>query len=186
MHTTSVYATTATATVTQTGLPYGCTLPPNPLLNGDFEHGLAPWIVNYVYPSDAAHAKAISYGVESPGYNSAKAFTVHDNKAGSFFELELGQTVQLCYGQRYNVNAQFYMTDTHDRPTKQTQVDLVVDLEVMASSSFSQAQGPPVVWYPLTASFMPGIRPTRLAFDFIATDTVNVTWGLDDVVITPA
>ena len=177
-------------TVQSSVAPPGCTNSATIVPNGDFENGLAPWVVDLIYPSDQANTKYISYNVTSPGYNSANAFTVHDNKAGEsskYFELDLSQTLNLCDGQNYNVSAQFYVIDSNYRTPKQTILDIVVDLEVKARSTYISVQGPPVVWSTLAASysFKPRLHPTRLTVKFIATDLVGVTWGLDNVVITP-
>ena len=154
--------------------------------NGNFESGLAPWAVATVIPDPVDYAEYISYGVKSPGYNSANAFTVSDNLASSYFELDLTQGITLCAGKKYNFAAKFYMTDSKNIPTKETYLTIFVDDVRVAGSTFADGIGPPIVWKSLTGSFTAKGSSATLRASFVATNFVSVTWGLDDVVITPA
>lgn len=178
---TTVYNPTSTVTE----YPAGCTNPATIVQNGDFEAGLAPWTVSNIEPPLPEFAQYESYSVQAPGYDSANAFAVNDSVASSYFELDLDQTLTLCAGQKYNVKAQFYMTDSHDIP-KQTYVEVFVDGTQIAMSTFADAAGPPIVWKSLAGSFTAASASPNLTFKFAATDYLGVTWGLDEVVVTPA
>ena len=185
---TTVYTSTVTQTATTTttvNAPAGCTNPATIVKNGDFENGLAPWTVANVIPPYPDYSQYESFGVKSPGYNSANAFTVSDQAASSYFELDLTQTIPLCAGQKYNFTAEFYMTDSHDTP-KQTYLTFYVDNTRVAASQVSDGKGPPIVWTPLSGSFTAGGSSATLKASFVATDYLGVTWGIDNVVITPA
>jgi len=125
------------------------------------------------------------YGVQTPGYASANAFTVNDSIAPSYFEVDLDQKLGLCAGKKYDIKAQSYMTDSHDIP-KQTYVEVLVDGAQIATSTFADAAGPPVVWKGLSGSFTAASASPKLTFRFGATDFVGVPWGLDKVVVIPA
>ena len=165
--------------------PAGCSVPTPIVKNGDFESGLAPWTVATVTPPYPDYAQYESFGVAAPGYNSANAFTVEDEAASSYFELDLTQTITLCPGQKYKFTAQFYMTDSHDTP-KQTYLMFYVDNTQVAASQVSDGKGPPIVWTPLSGTFTAGGSSATLMAKFVATDYLGVTWGIDNVVITPA
>ena len=166
--------------------PAGCSVPTPIVKNGGFESGLAPWTVATVIPPYPEYAQYESFGVKAPGYNSANAFTVEDDAASSYFELDLTQTITLCPGQKYKFSAEFYMTDSHDTPTKQTYLTFFVDSTQVAASKFSDGRGPPIVWTPLSGTFTAGGSSATLKAVFQATDYLGVTWGIDNVVITPA
>lgn len=153
--------------------------------NGGFESGLAPWTVATVIPPYPDYQQYVSFGVNAPGYNSDNAFTVKDSAASSYFELDLTQTITLCPGQKYNFAAKFYMTDSHDTP-KQTYLTFYVDGTRVAASQESDGKGPPIVWTPLSGSFVAGGSSAVLKAVFQATNYLGVTWGIDNVVITPA
>lgn len=155
--------------------------------NGDFEAGQAPWVVTSVDPPYEEYtAQYESFNVTSPGYNSAHAYTVTDNLASSFFRLDLDQTIALCPGQKYNFAARFYMTDSKNIPTKETYLDFYVDDVRLAGSTFADGIGPPIVWKALRGSFTAKGSSAVLRAEFTATNFVGVTWGIDNVVITPA
>ena len=185
---TTVYTSTVTktATTTTTVKPATCTNPTTIVKNGDFEAGLAPWTVASVTPPYPEYSQYESFGVQGPGYKSANAFTVSDQAASSYFELDLTQTIPLCEGQKYKFAAEFYMTDSHNIPTKETYLQIYVDDTLIASSTFDQGQGPPIVWFPLTGTFTAKGSSATLKAAFVATNFVGVTWGLDKVVVTPA
>jgi hypothetical protein len=146
---------------------------------------LTPWTVSNIDPPLPEFFQYESYGVQAPGYDSANAFTVNDSIASSYFELDLDQTLTLCAGKKYNVKAQFYMTDSHEIP-KQTYIEVLVDGTQIATSTFADGLGPPIVWKSLSGSFTAASASPKLTFKFAATDFVGVTWGLDKVVVTPA
>lgn len=173
-------------TVSTSSAPAGCTNPSTIVKNGDFESGLAPWSVTQVSPAGPYYTQYITQGVQGPGYKSDNAFTVTDDAASSYFELDLAQTLQVCAGQKYSFSAEFYMTDSHNTPSKETYLQIYVDGTQVATSTFAQGQGPPVVWFPLTGKFTAGSNAPVVTAKFIATNIVGVTWGLDNVVITPA
>jgi hypothetical protein len=177
----TVYTTTSTVTEP----PTGCTKSATIVQNGDFEAELTPWTVSNIDPPLPEFFQYESYGVQAPGYDSANAFTVNDSIASSYFELDLDQTLTLCAGKKYNVKAQFYMTDSHEIP-KQTYIEVLVDGTQIATSTFADGLGPPVVWKSLSGSFTAASASPKLTFKFAATDFVGVTWGLDKVVVTPA
>lgn len=162
-----------------------CTNPATIVKNGDFEAGLDSWIVSNITPPLPEYAQYLAYGVKAPGYKSANAFTVVDQVASSYVEVDLDQTLTLCAGKTYNVDAQFYMTDSHDTP-QQTYVEAFVDDNLIASSSFADAVGPPIVWKGLSGSFTAASASPTLTFKFVATDYLGVTWGLDKVSVAPA
>ena len=112
--------------------------------NGGFENGLAPWTAASVTPPLPEYSQYESFGVSGPGYMSPSAFTVNDDVASSYFELDLVQTVALCAGQKYKFTANFYMTDSHDTP-KQTYLTIYVDSTQVAASRVSDGKGPPIV-----------------------------------------
>ena len=100
-------------------------------------------------------------------------------------EVDLGQDLTVCAGQKYNFAAYFYMTDSFDTP-KQTYVTVYADGNTVAASKVSDGQGPPIVWLPLSGSFTAGSAKVQLKVSFVATDYLGVKWGLDNVVVTPA
>ena len=163
-----------------------CTVPTPIVKNGGFESGLAPWVVATVIPPYPEYSQYESFGVQAPGYSSPNAFTVTDNDASSYFELDLTQTITLCAGQQYKFTANFYMTDSHNIPTKETYLTFYVDNTVVGASKFSDGKGPPIVWTPLSGTFTAGGSSATLKAAFVATNYVGVTWGIDNVVITPA
>lgn len=183
---TTVYTTTSTVAVTTAPTPSGCTHPASIVKNGDFESGLAPWTIDSTTPPYPEYSQYESFGVKAPSYNSANTFTVGDKAASSYFELDLSQTLQVCTGQKYNFRAEFYMTDSHDAPTKQTYLQVFVDGKQIASSNFDQGQGSPIVWFPLTGIFTAVSNTPKLTAKFVATDYLGVTWGFDKVTVTPA
>jgi len=160
---TTVYTTTSTVTEP----PTGCTKFATIVQNGDFEAGLTPWTVSNIDPPLPELSQYESYGVQAPGYGSANAFTVNDSIASSYFELDLDQTLTLCAGKKYNVKAQFYMTDSHDIP-KQTYVEVLVEGTQIAMSTFADAAGPPIVWKSLCGSFVAASASPKLTFKFVA------------------
>ncbi|KAL8670077.1 MAG: hypothetical protein Q9168_005362 [Polycauliona sp. 1 TL-2023] len=188
---TTVYTTTQTitrtttaATTTTTG---ACSVSTPIVKNGGFEAGQDPWTVLSVQPpNDEYYSQYESFGVKSPGYNSANAYTVTDNAASSYFELDLGQNLTLCAGQKYNFAARFYMTDSKNIPTKETYLTFFVDDVRLAGSTFADGIGPPIVWKSLSGSFTAKGAQALLKASFVATNIVGVTWGIDDVVVTPA
>ncbi|KAL8676371.1 MAG: hypothetical protein Q9186_007103 [Xanthomendoza sp. 1 TL-2023] len=182
---TTVYTTTKTTTTTvATGS--SCSVPTPIVKNGGFEAGQAPWAVTFVKPAYDPDYDYESFNVTSPGYNSAHAYTVTDNQASSYFELDLAQTITLCPGQKYNFAARFYMTDSFNIPTKETYLTFYVDDVRLAGSVFADGVGPPIVWKPLSGSFTAKGASAVLRAQFQATNYVGVTWGIDDVVVTPA
>lgn len=182
---TTVYTTTVTVTTTVKPSA-ACTVPTPIVKNGGFESGLAPWVVATVIPPYPEYSQYESFGVQAPGYNSPNAFTVSDQAASSYFELDLTQTITLCAGQQYKFTAEFYMTDSHNIPTKETYLTFYVDNTVVGASKFSDGKGPPIVWTPLSGTFTAGGSSATLKAAFVATNIVGVTWGIDNVVITPA
>lgn len=181
---TTVY--TATVTTTTTVGAGSCTVATPIVKNGNFESGLAPWTVATVIPDPVDYAQYISFGVKSPGYNSANAFTVTDDLASSYFELDLTQDIALCPGKKYNFAAKFYMTDSKNIPTKETYLTIFVNDVRIDGSTFADGIGPPIVWKSLTGSFTATGSSATLRAAFVATNFVGVTWGIDNVVITPA
>ncbi|KAI4278947.1 MAG: hypothetical protein LQ337_000649 [Flavoplaca oasis] len=181
-------ATTVQTTVTATVKPAGACSASTPIVkNGDFETGtLGPWELTRVQPPLPDYEQYLSVGVGSPGCGgSNNAFTVKDNAASSHVEVELSQqNVTVCAASQYKFAAQFYMTDAKAIPSPQTHVLVYVDGKLIASSKASDATGPPVVWLPLTGTFVGGSSTATLSVKFIVTDYLGVEWGLDDVVIT--
>ena len=107
-----------------------------------------------------------------------------DQAASSYFEIDLSQALTVCPGVKYNFAARFYMTDAHDGP--QTYLQVFVDGTRIASSKYTDARTP-AKYLPLSGSFTAGAANTAdLKVKFIATDYLEVMWGLDNVVITPA
>ncbi|KAL8891411.1 MAG: hypothetical protein Q9215_001553 [Flavoplaca cf. flavocitrina] len=180
-------ATTVQTTVTATVKPAGACSASTPIVkNGDFGTGaLGPWELTRVQPPLPDYEQYLSVGVGSPGSGGSKnVFTVKDNAASSYVEVELSQqNLTVCAGSQYKFAAQFYMTDAEAIPSPQTYVLVYVDGELIASSQASDAMGPPVVWLPLTGTFVGGSGTATLSVKFIATDYLGVQWGLDDVVI---
>ena len=181
---TTVYTTTVTTTTTVGA--GSCTVPTPIVKNGNFESSLAPWTVATVIPDPVDYAQYISFGVKSPGYKSDNAFTVTDDLASSYFELDLTQDITLCAGKKYNFAAKFYMTDSKNVPTKETYLTFFVDDARLAGSTFADGIGPPIVWKSLTGSFTATGSSATLRAQFVATNFVGETWGIDNVVITPA
>lgn len=121
----------------------------------------------------------------SPGFGGSKyAFTVEDDIASSYVEIDLTQNVTVCAGSEYKFATQFYMTDAKAIPSPQTYVIVEVDGKRVAASQASDARGPPVVWLPLSGAFTAGSSTASLTVKFIATDYLTVKWGLDNVVVT--
>ena len=77
------------------------------------------------------------------------------------------------------------MTDSHDT-SKQAYVKVFVDSVSIAESKFRAGQGPPIVWTPLSGGFTAGSNSLILKVFFVATIDLGATWGLDNVVTTPA
>ena len=76
------------------------------------------------------------------------------------------------------------MTDAHDGP--QTYVNVLVDGQRIAVSKIQDAHTP-ARYVNLSGSFTTGAASSAvLTVKFIATDYLEVTWGLDNVVVTPA
>ena len=76
------------------------------------------------------------------------------------------------------------MTDAHDG--QQTFVTVLVYGQRIASSKITDAHTP-ARYVSLIGSFTAGAGSTAgLTVQFIATDYLDVTWGLDNVVVTPA
>ncbi|KAL9608861.1 MAG: hypothetical protein Q9167_006326 [Letrouitia subvulpina] len=163
-----------------------CKNPTNIVPNGNFETGsLAPWqLLTVIPPLDDFTAQYLQLGVDKPGYKSAYKFSVNDTLASSYVEVDIGQNVTLCQGQKYKLGAEFYMTDAHDGP--QTYVELYIDQTRVAVSKASDAKGPPVVWTPLSGTFTASAQSQQVRVRFVATDYLTVQWGVDNVVITPA
>ncbi|MCJ1372877.1 hypothetical protein MMC20_004103 [Loxospora ochrophaea] len=181
--TSTITTSTTTTTTTPTPTPTGCSNPATIVQNGGFESGsLAPWTILNVYPG-AYDAAYYSYGVRAPGYQSTYAFNVDDEAADSYFDVDLGQTISLCAGQKYNFAAEYYMTDAQDGP--QTDVEVYIDGTLIAQSNINDAHTP-ISWKPLTGSFTASNPNPQLKISFIATDYLEVQWGIDNVVITPA
>ncbi|KAL8809163.1 MAG: hypothetical protein Q9223_001920 [Gallowayella weberi] len=185
---TTVYTTTKTTTktVATSSSTSSCSVPTPIVKNGGFESGQAPWTVTNVNPPYDPNYDYEFFNVTSPGYNSAHAYTVTDNLASSYFELDLAQTLTLCPGAKYNFAARFYMTDSKNIPTKETYLTFYVDDVRVAGSVFADGVGPPIVWKPLSGSFTAKGSSAVLKVAFVATNYVVVTWGIDDVVVTPA
>ncbi|KAL9001137.1 MAG: hypothetical protein Q9169_000320 [Polycauliona sp. 2 TL-2023] len=178
-------ATTVQTIVVATVQPAGACSASTPVVkNGDFETGsLAPWALTQVTPPLPDYEQYLSAGVDSPGYGGSKnAFTVKDNAASSYVEIELSQTLNItCAGSQHSFAAQFYMTDAQAVPSPQTYVYVYVDGSLVASSKASDARGPPVVWLPLSGRFIAASETALLTVKFIATDYLGVEWGLDNV-----
>ncbi|KAL8709695.1 MAG: hypothetical protein Q9220_005635 [cf. Caloplaca sp. 1 TL-2023] len=151
--------------------------------NGDFETGsLAPWTIASIFPAE--NYGYYSYSVTKPGDNSVYAFTVVDEAADSYFNLQLAQTLTVCPGQKYNLAARYYMTDAYDGP--QTFVIVSVDGKQIAMSKFTDAHTPPQ-YVGLSGSFTASSSGTAsLTVAFTATDYLSVSWGLDNVAVTAA
>ena len=181
---TTVYTTTVTTTTTVGA--GSCTVATPIVKNGNFESGLAPWAVATVIPDPVEYAQYISHGVQSPGYKSDNAFTVSDNLASSYFELDLVQNIALCPGKKYNFAAKFYMTDSKNVPTKETYLTVYVNDVQIDGSTFADGIGPPIVWKSLSGSFTATGSTATLRAAFVATNFVSVKWAIDNVVITPA
>ncbi|KAL9046738.1 MAG: hypothetical protein Q9214_000503 [Letrouitia sp. 1 TL-2023] len=163
-----------------------CKNPATIVPNGNFETGaLAPWqLLTVIPPLDDYVAQYLQLGVDKPGYKSAYKFSVNDTLASSYVEVDIGQNVTLCQGQKYKLSAEFYMTDAHDGP--QTYVELWIDGTRVAVSKASDAKGPPVVWTPLSGTFTASAKSQQVRVRFVATDYLGVQWGVDNVVVKPA
>ncbi|KAI4213322.1 MAG: hypothetical protein LQ351_004063 [Letrouitia transgressa] len=163
-----------------------CKNPATILANGNFETGaLAPWqLLTVIPPLDEYTAQYLQLGVDKPGYKSAYKFSVNDTLASSYVEVDIGQNVTLCQGQKYKLSAEFYMTDAHDGP--QTYVELWIDDTRVAVSKASDAKGPPVVWTPLSGEFTASAKSQQVRVRFVATDYLGVQWAVDNVVVKPA
>ncbi|KAI4157891.1 MAG: hypothetical protein LQ342_007926 [Letrouitia transgressa] len=163
-----------------------CKNPATIVPNGNFETGaLAPWqLLTVIPPLDDYTAQYLQLGVDKPGYKSGYKFSVNDTLASSYVEVDIGQNVTLCQGQKYKLGAEFYMTDAHDGP--QTYVELWVDETRVAVSKASDAKGPPVVWTPLKGTFTASAKSQQVRVRFVATDYLGVQWGVDNVVVKPA
>ncbi|KAL8999604.1 MAG: hypothetical protein Q9169_001564 [Polycauliona sp. 2 TL-2023] len=185
---TTIYTTTQTTTATVAATPTAttCSVTSPIVKNGGFEAGQAPWEVISVRPPYDPDYDYERFNVTSPGYNSANAYTVTNNLASSYFELNLAQTLTLCAGQKYNFAARFYMTDSKNIPVKETYLTFFVDDVRVAASVFADGVGPPIVWKALSGSFTAKGGQAVLKASFVATNYLTVTWGIDDVVVTPA
>ncbi|KAL8837774.1 MAG: hypothetical protein Q9170_002392 [Blastenia crenularia] len=179
--TTDSSSSTSTTSSTTTSAACGAT----PIVkNGDFETGaLAPWTIASVYPG-REDSQYYNYGVTKNGDSSVYAFTVTDNAASSYFNLQLAQTLSVCPGQTYNFAARYFMTDAHDGP--QTFVTISVDGKQIAASKITDAHTPPR-YVSLSGSFTTGAGgEASLVIGFVATDYLGVQWGIDNMVVTPA
>ncbi|KAL8683647.1 MAG: hypothetical protein Q9186_000420 [Xanthomendoza sp. 1 TL-2023] len=178
---TATVITTVVATATSSS---ACSASTPVVKNGNFETGsLGPWELSQVTPPLPDYEQYLSVGVTSPGFGGSQyAFTVEDDVASSYVEIDLSQTLTVCAGSSYSFAAQFYMTDAHNGP--QTYVIAEVDGKRVAASKASDARGPPVVVLSLSGTFTAGSDTATLTVKFIATDYLNVKWGLDNVVVT--
>ncbi|KAL8737001.1 MAG: hypothetical protein Q9181_002112 [Wetmoreana brouardii] len=177
----TVTANTATSTTSST-----CSVATPVVKNGGFESGsLAPWTLTNVIPSLPDYDQYLSVEVTKPGYGGSQyAFTVNDQAASSYVEIDIEQTLTLCPSRDYNFAAKFYMTDAHDGP--QTYVQAFINGQRIASSTAADASGPPIVWKSLAGRFTATSSTVTLKVNFVATDYLGVQWGVDDVVVTPA
>ena len=135
-----------------------------------------------VYPG-SYDSEYYNYGVTKNGDNSVYAFTVNDEAADSYFQVALGQTLTTCPGVKYNLSARYYMTDAYDGP--QTYVTILVDGARIAVSNINDAHTPPR-YVTLTGTFTAQGSTAKLEVDFTATDYLECSWGLDNVVVTSA
>ncbi|KAL8700871.1 MAG: hypothetical protein Q9201_005217 [Fulgogasparrea decipioides] len=177
----TVTASTATTTTSST-----CSAATPVVKNGGFESGsLAPWTLTNVIPPLPDYDQYLSVGVTKPGYGDSQyAFTVNNQAASSYVEIDIEQTLTLCSGRDYNFAAKFYMSDAHDGP--QTYVQAFINGQRIASSTAADASGPPIVWRSLSGRFTATSDTATLKVNFVATDYLGVQWGVDDVVVTPA
>ena len=126
----------------------------------------------------------MTYGVTKSGDASTYAFTVRDDAASSYVEVDLSQTLTVSPGTKYNFAARYFMTDAQAGP--QTYVIVQVGGQRIAQSNIRDAHTP-ARYVSLSGSFTAGAGGTAvLTVRFIATDYLGVTWGLDNVVVTPA
>ncbi|KAL8685230.1 MAG: hypothetical protein Q9218_007890 [Villophora microphyllina] len=130
------------------------------------------------------YGQYLAVGVTKDGYGgSTYAFTVTDSAASSYVEVDITQTLTLCPNRDYNFAAEFFETDAMDGP--QTYVQAFINGQRIATSTAADAHTPKV-YEPLSGRFTATSDTVTLTIKFIATDYLGVTWGLDDVVVTPA
>ena len=75
------------------------------------------------------------------------------------------------------------MTDARAGP--QTFLKFAIDNSIIATSRISDARSP-IRYVSLSGSFTAKGSSATLKAMFIATDYLGVTWGIDNVVVTPA
>lgn len=124
-----------------------------------------------------------SYNVTSPGYHSRYGFTMTDNLAGPFVEVDIGQIeVPVCPGRKYKVSAKVFITG----PKSDQLLQLYADQTLVAQAPEAYIQGPPVVWRPLSGTFTASSKTVPIQVTFRTTKILDAQWGVDNVVITPA
>ena len=167
--------------------------------NGDFETGaLAPWTLAQTYP-DQVNPQYVSFGVNSTGYGGSKyAVQVTDENESSYVQIDLSQTLTVCAGKKYNLALKYYQATTDP----QAHIFVYVDDQVVTATPAEPINGtkkrsentqmeeratPAIVWKDLKGIFTAGPSGTAaLKISFVATDFLGVTWGVDNVVVTPA
>ncbi|KAL8784931.1 MAG: hypothetical protein Q9213_003673 [Squamulea squamosa] len=163
---------TRTSSPTVIPTPADCTIN-NPIVkNGNFESGLlAPWAVTDVYPGPWA-SNLYGYGVTKNVYDSTYAFTVLDEAASTYFQLDLGQTLTLCPGQKYGFAASYFMLAAQDEP--QTLLSILVDGRVIASSNASDVHAPES-YVPIRGTFTAARNMAKLKVRFTAMEKLVVS-----------
>ncbi|KAI4255381.1 MAG: hypothetical protein L6R42_006764 [Xanthoria sp. 1 TBL-2021] len=183
----------ATVTVTKSST---CSVATPIVKNGDFESGsLAPCTLSTPYGN--YDPQYLSHGVKGPGFGGSKyGFIANNKNANSYVELNLEQSLTVCPGAKYNIAVKFYITNPGYQPSKknkrqvnpnkQVYIYAYVDDVSIKGNLDSDPAGPPIVWRTLTGSFTASSNQARLKVAFVATDSLGVEWGVDNVVVTPA
>ncbi|KAI4274450.1 MAG: hypothetical protein LQ337_003931 [Flavoplaca oasis] len=128
----------------------------------------------------------------------ARAFIANNqNNEDSYVELDLKQSLTVCPGANYNFNFNYYLTDLVSRirrdnikrqgnPNKKVYVYAYIDDVFIKGILDSHPAGPSIVWRTLTGTFTTTSVQARLKTAFVATDFLELEWGFDNVVVTPA
>ncbi|KAL8691618.1 MAG: hypothetical protein Q9218_003193 [Villophora microphyllina] len=195
---TTVVVATITSTVTATS--QSCPAAATPIVkNGDFETGaLAPWTLTQTYPDNQDLSQYVSFGVKGPGYGgSNNAVEVVDTNGSSYLQIDLSQTLTVCAGKKYNVALKYYQATTDPQAHVYVYVgdDLVTQspaLPITGTKKRSEVAEveeratPAIEWKDLAGTFTAASGTAVLRISFVATDFLGVTWGADNVVVTPA
>ncbi|KAI4215005.1 MAG: hypothetical protein L6R36_009401 [Xanthoria steineri] len=175
----STASSTTSSSASPSSAPTTCAAPLPIVQNGDFETGnLDPWSVHSVSPASTPWYMYRVY--ETDPDNSTYAFRVQDSLASSYFNVQLGQLLTVCAGQKYNFSARYFMANARMVPMS---IDVLLDRQILRGRQISTSPR----YVDLSGSLTALEDTLAMTVSFSTAEKfLSATWGLDNVVITPA